>query len=226
MEKGCGLSVVEALVDSFGAKFVNRYGEQSKVVLRLDELDEALADGGHPASPEISEQTAARKQAFTETSGKAKAYVKKLEDALERERDLVKTYKDFRVLASKVESWQDATSALTASEDGLELGSGLEAVEACQDALDAQYEKRKATKDHEMAELGELAARLEEFQHAEAGHAAERAAAIGERMGHVEAGVEKYRAAVDHAMERELKLVQQLKEFKSNAGQHVFFCMQ
>ena len=58
MAEGCGLSAVDVLVDAFGAKFVARFAEQTKVMAQLKDLDAAVTEGNHASAADVSEELA------------------------------------------------------------------------------------------------------------------------------------------------------------------------
>ena len=102
MAEGCGLSAVDVLVDAFGAKFVARFAEQTKVMAQLKDLDAAVTDGNHSEAAHVSEELAELESAFQQTTHDATAYVERLDAALDRERDLVATLKAFRVARRQI----------------------------------------------------------------------------------------------------------------------------
>jgi len=220
MAEGCGLSAVDVLVDAFGAKFVARFAEQTKVMAALKDLDAAVTAGNHADAADVSEELAELEASFQQTTAGATAYVERLDAALDRERDLVDTLKAFRAEASRLEVWQESVVQLTAdTETGLGLGAGAESVEAREDAFVQKYDEQAAAHAEALGELETKAARLEGKRHAEAPAVRERVAAIQARVADVDAGAAAYRAALDAAREREDHLTKVVKEFRAKVDQ-------
>ena len=226
LERGCGLMAAERRLDAYRAEYESQQPIIKELANDMQTLSTKLTEGRHAQANAIAEQLANRLAGVSSLSAKAELFITAINKVLERENNLVTMQKLFKASAAKIDSWLCSTRALIAIHSGDNVdniattpygpGHSREEIELLIDNLNEQYTNKVDQIASLLEDLSIKSKVLGDGGHAFAASAAAQSEELVTQSAEMDNLVKAYRNELQNALERELKLLADLKAFKSH----------
>jgi len=233
---GVGYDHVEHKLDVFKSEYVSQVESYNLVAFHLTEIAETLETGMHLDAADCTEQQEQCNNELSKLKARAQDYLKRLNEALEREAALNNTLQHFHTKSAGVETWLDTIDQMLGEEEKVgrrssinpnELKLDLRALDANMALLDAEYgQNRDRMQNVELNSLQEYCAQLSQGKHDKAPESMDRYDGINLRMQELPERAEQYKNSLVAAIDTENDYLQHQKELANKVNEFQFLCKQ
>ncbi len=214
---GAGMPTVESRFDNYRAEYEAQKPRYDQLLTDITALSSKLSDGNFQAAADVSQRVGESDAAVSGLAVQAQTYAASLQEAYERESNLIAQHKEFASSAAKVDGWCENCELLIENGD-VPSGAGVDAAEIKQDAFNTGYKSQQSTNKALLDQLAQLNQALVNGEYKDANTSSSTLSAVGNRVQSLNTSADNYENTLADAIAREDALVVVAKSFHSNQG--------